>query len=248
MAYATRLGLLVRLAVAGIAIGGGVAGLASQMGVPSVANVSNSLDSANPADRQMIAFGEANRQCQLWTNWQKLCARTGRNGSVQCLTDPDRPVRPSTPFCARAGGSMDGWARVVRASAQRFCQTYRTIDDPLSPGRRIRVCANWASDRPFNGRRIAALVQPGCDAVSEAESGRPVCDQSSARPNGVPDCASLAASRYEHPRLLQCTRWSGDRSCRAFPIRGLPASGEDAMTIPVSSDTTNVHGLYCERD
>jgi hypothetical protein len=207
-------------------------------------SASRPLNPAHVADRQMIAFGEAHPGCPLWTNWEKLCSRTGPEGGVHCQIDPGRRVRPSRPFCARSEGSSNMWPTAQRVSIDRYCLTHGIIPDPLEPGRSILVCARWDPHRPFNGRRVAALLQPGCGGLSVAESGRQICgDHASA--GRLPECASLAAAGYEHPRLLECTRWTGNHHCHAFPIRGAPDSGE-AISIPRDADTTNVHGLYFE--
>lgn len=76
------------------------------------------------ADVALAAFGEANLQCQLWTNWQKMCSRTGEGGAVACSTDPDRPVAPSEPFCTAGEAAPPTRAQVK--SFERFCKLRRT--------------------------------------------------------------------------------------------------------------------------
>src|SRR3954464_6240791 len=61
--------------------------------------VSGSLDARRPDDRQMMAFDRSHPQCQLWTNWQKMCSRTGPGGATYCAIDAEMRVNPSRPFC-----------------------------------------------------------------------------------------------------------------------------------------------------
>jgi hypothetical protein len=58
------------------------------------------------ADIALDSFGRDQPQCLLWTNWQKICSRTGLNGEITCAMDSGFKVRPSTPFCAGISGSL----------------------------------------------------------------------------------------------------------------------------------------------
>lgn len=56
--------------------------------------------SQQQADDALMAYQDAHPNCQLWTNWQKMCSRMGGHGEIVCVIDTVRRVRPSTPFCA----------------------------------------------------------------------------------------------------------------------------------------------------
>jgi hypothetical protein len=123
------------------------------------------------------------------------------------------------------------------------------MEDPQRPGRRIRVCARQAHERPFNGRRVLALLRPGCDGLSDAETGRPVCVRGGDPAGRTPDCGALAAAHYESDRLLVCGHWSGPASCHAYPVREWRQPREDDITFGTPNpDRAVVHGLYCEID
>lgn len=205
------------------------------------------LDARLAADRQMQAFGEANLQCRMWSNWQRLCSRSGPNGSVQCQTDAARPVTPSRPFCAAGPNAIYGQnGRGIgdrRTAAERFCRTYQAL--PLEPGQRpVRLCTGYDPQRPFNGRRIASLRHPGCGRWNDDSTGALVCTESG---DGAPSCGSLAASGYQHPHALRCSAWIGDAACHPYPISGPNYLAEGGIIILEDPDRRPVHGIYCSR-
>lgn len=51
------------------------------------------------ADAALAAFDKDNPDCQLWTNWQKMCSRMGGSGETLCAIDTQRRVAPSAAFC-----------------------------------------------------------------------------------------------------------------------------------------------------
>ena len=206
------------------------------------------LNPARAADRQLRAYGEANPQCRMWSNWEKLCSRTGPEGAVQCFIDPGRRVSPSRPFCAvaRWEGRADVPPASERVSRERFCLSRETIE-ARGQHLRIRVCTRHDPDRPFNGRRVAALLHPGCDGLSDAETGRPYCVRGGNAAAGLPDCASLASRRVRHDRLLVCGRWSGPALCAASPVREWRPPGPEDITFGTPDpNRTAVHGLFCQ--
>jgi hypothetical protein len=218
---------------------------------PASASVSASatLNPARAADRRLLAYGEAHPECRMWTNWEKLCSRAGPGGSVQCTVDPDRRVTPATPFCAAGGNAPPSpRPRSEQASAERFCRRHASARSSNSAGRGAptRLCAQQEPERPFNGRRIAALMQPGCEGLADAETGRPFCRRGGDAAAGIPDCGVLAAQGYEHSRWLQCSRWSGESSCRAYPIMREQLSGSATAFGALDPNFAPVHGLFCE--
>ena len=113
------------------------------------------------ADSDLQAFDRNNPECQLWTNWQKMCSRTGNEGKTLC-TGSSIKVRPSAPFCAaRAETGNVGLARPFSqqqlASYLRFCGS--KTGELSSDG--VPLC-NWMTQRPFNGLRPVELAHPWC--------------------------------------------------------------------------------------
>lgn len=209
------------------------------------------LDSSRPADRQMIAYGEAHPECRLWSNWEKLCSRTGPGRDVRCVADPDRPVEPSAPFCVRRNLSNPSWVLDddERASRLRFCLEPRTVPGggDGEPNTGTRICARYDPQRPFNGRRVGAWMHPSCQGLNEAETGRPICVRGGDAVAGIPDCETLAAEGHENPRLLTCSAWSGPSSCHAAPVRaGRSLRGENVTFGSPDPDVAAAHGLFCQ--
>lgn len=209
------------------------------------------LNPARPADRRMLAYGEAHPECRLWTNWEKLCSRTGPGGAVHCNIDPGRRVTPSAPFCTRHAprAQPNPLAAAERASRLRFCLRPRRVVDGSDggSGTLTRICGRYEPGRPFNGRRAAALMRPGCDGLSDAETGRPVCVRGGDPAQHVLDCGSFAARHRQSDRLLVCGRWSGPASCHASPVHEWrpPEEGDVTFGAP-NPNVAPVHGLFCE--
>jgi hypothetical protein len=176
------------------------------------------LDPAYAPDRELIAYGEARPECRMWTNWQKLCSRTGPEGSIHCSIDPGRSVSPSDPFCVAATGADAARAyrenfMTARETSLRFCEARLNADqeqEAMITGE-PDLCASFVRDRPFNGRRIAAMRHPWCHAWSDAINGRQICTEGS--DSGAPACNELAARGYEHENLLICSEWTARAGC-----------------------------------
>lgn len=209
------------------------------------------------ADADLDQFDRANPRCDLWTNWQKICSRTGPDGSTHCQADPERRVRPSTPFCVYRDGDVDYHFLdgPEAGSAERYCRNRMQVS--VSSGRAagdvrsaIR-CVGYSRQRPFNGHRLAARLHPWCQEWSDTYTERPVCSVTAPRASGR-NCATLAARRYQHPRPLYCSRWVNPSSCAE------PASLLDRPAAPTPgtiivndgrSEISNlpVHGVLCRR-
>jgi hypothetical protein len=117
----------------GLAIAAGACVAATRSGdtrqAPTPAEAAASLDPSKGPDRQMLDFGEAHPECRMWTNWEKLCSRTGPAGSVQCNVDPDQRVEPSTPFCASNPLALrPGIDPQQLSSSERFCVAARAFE------------------------------------------------------------------------------------------------------------------------
>ena len=111
------------------------------------------------ADTDLTLFDIANPNCQLWTNWQKMCARLDAQGGMHCVVDPGRPARPSTPFCvAGSKGHSDialttNWSRSMLQSIGRYCED----KNPGHPTAATAIAyCQFKTKRPFGDRLAAA--------------------------------------------------------------------------------------------
>lgn len=118
-------------------------------------------ESQAEADADLARFASENPSCALWTNWQKACADTGPDHSTQCISDSDRKVAPSKPFCADSGAYVGpDLADGVSASKARFCDDLRLSSAVDAQGQRtsVYVCDKFEPDRPFNGQKVEDIV------------------------------------------------------------------------------------------
>jgi hypothetical protein len=134
------------------------------------------------ADRRLARFGADNPECPFWTNWRKICSRTGANGATVCSVDRERPVRPSEPFCVKtpSSGIPARLTEKQRLSSLRFCAATRQesgVDASGATLYREVVCARYRVDRPFNGRGIAARRHPLCKSWSISREGLLFCNK-----------------------------------------------------------------------
>ena len=83
------------------------------------------------ADTALAAFDKDNPSCQLWTNWQKMCSRTGEGGAASCIKGRQLSVKPSTAPFAQTTCTILVHFRTKRqhrqASSLRFCQVTKEI-------------------------------------------------------------------------------------------------------------------------
>ena len=213
------------------------------------------LDPQSAADRELLAFAEANPQCQLWTDWQRICSRTGPDGVPLCATDPDRPVQPSTPFCVYANGgtlTADTEGPAAR-SVGRFCAdetSYRTnAGRPGEEGREVRACRAFQNDRPFNGRNLAARRHPWCAEWSDTYTERAVCSEDGAD-SELQSCSTLAQAGYQHARPLYCSRlntpaWCGRAEGLLDRVNAEPGILATRDVRYQTSDFLPAHGVVC---
>lgn len=142
-----RASILVRFAAVA-AFASGMVSSANQ--TPSEPDIYYSYQAA--ADAALVQFDRDNPQCQLWTNWQRMCSRTGNNGETSCIVDAGRRVRPSVPFCVASQGAANINSRHVGfASASRFCRRFEQIMIYGADQSRLAAsqCAEYQRNRPF---------------------------------------------------------------------------------------------------
>jgi hypothetical protein len=202
------------------------------------------------ADEALKKFDKDNPDCQLWTNWQKMCSRAGEDGTTSCVTDLHMPARPSVPFCA--GGVKRVFSvkdqifdDLEKRSATRFCKD-------LKYGDKLLDCYGKKSERPFNGRRVALLRSPLCEVWSSGD--RPVCAEGDSHPE-LPRCAGLGRKSY--PKPLHCSKldnkFVAHSKCEKVvrseegPEYPLPEKWRESPILPMGKlrAETFVHSIYC---
>lgn len=214
-------------------------------------NVQYYASSYSTADGALLAFGEANAKCQIWTNWQKMCSRTGEGGRSICILDVDRPVSPSEPFCAssdesRARPDLNNLSAKQQASALRFCSRQDARRSPT--GEKNEQCA-FSSDRPFNGYRLAARLHPWCGQWNEAVTRRPVCSSKGERKTHLAKCGDLARGSDESKFGYYCAVPNLPTWCRKANGLGIESeSVGQKQTLPVAErqEAYAVRGISCE--
>lgn len=76
------------------------------------------------ADAALVQFANSNPDCQLWTNWEKMCSRT--SGASTCIRDSRLQVRPSTPFCVIS--RQVNWQHVEKQHSVLLMNETRSIE------------------------------------------------------------------------------------------------------------------------
>jgi hypothetical protein len=205
------------------------------------------------ADAQLAAFDKSEPECQLWTNWQKMCSRTGPDGETICEVDEARPVAPSAPFCVGRTGTSPGVLLSAlspdqQLSARRFC-------DPAPPegAEATGATADWcpyAKNRPFNGYRLQPRLHAWCNAWSDKSTLEPICSMPGANGN-TPDCSVQSQRGTNSEGGLFCSKPQVPQWCDW--VEGLqggpPSAGSSAeyMPIGVRLEGYPVNGIYCRR-
>ncbi len=149
------------------------------------------------ADAALAAFDKDNPDCQLWTNWQKMCSRTGLNGQTHCNIDPDKPVKPSVPFCAHRLTYKEGDIfshepeipeiltedKQSANSRNRFCnkfsngnlEDYGLDEDMVALHKDKQRCITYKVTRPFNGMSAISQKNPRCKKWDQVKNGSFYC-------------------------------------------------------------------------
>jgi len=159
--------------------------------------------SQEEANAALEAYGRRHPECKLWTNWQKMCSRTGLQHSVNCTVEPDNPVPPSEPFCAATSHGIDIKtynSEPMKASAARFCKGELYGSMQLS-------CSAPAESRPFGGYSISSRRHPYCQVWAEEHTGNPVCAEGNAFPE-LPRCEVLSDTVFRSKNVLYCAQES----------------------------------------
>ena len=185
------------------------------------------------ADANLARYDLDSPSCQLWTNWQKMCSRTGKDGSTICKRAAVR-VKPSVPFCsARLEygflGLSGPYDQRQLGSYLRFCAT--KTGELTTDG--VPLC-NWSNDRPFNGLRSREIAHPWCRRWRA-------------------DPVRLRKSANAHLAGYYCS----DRAVPDWCVwpEGLGYGRQDGVLMPEGDyiavlnrpSSITVHGVYCRR-
>lgn len=214
---------------------------------------SSEISDPPAADRALREFGEKHPSCPMWTNWQRLCSRTG-SGDVACTTDPGRRVAPSEPFCAGYLRASPYYRHnpAQERSYLRFCSGSRVeslVDGAGNRSSGRRLCRRFAADRPFNGHRPAARENSLCEVWSSEETGKAVCAAPGTSNAALPTCSEHPDPINPRDGLLYCSQWRS-RNCRPFDGMRRTAVEEPRERIIVipdsySRDSIAVFGVMC---
>jgi hypothetical protein len=176
------------------------------------------------ADADLARYDLDNPSCQLWTNWQKMCSRTGPKGQVHCTDDKRHAARPSTPFCAVRLVQVPGEpfsvpparpetlteSKASGASRRRFCTKLWNGEARLVPFEReiadehkaVPLCITYRVPRPFDGRNWQSQSTPRCKQWHKEGGGLYRCSESvedgycNKLTNGVPELRSESNGIY----------------------------------------------------
>jgi hypothetical protein len=167
------------------------------------------------ADAALAAFDKDNPDCQLWTNWQKMCSRTGENGKTWCALDLEVPVKPSRPFCANTNGlsflpvELHDMDQI--ASAERFIKRLPSRLDAVDNEYRIKM----SRVRPFSGKNLGSRRHPYCNVWSRESDGKAICAEGSTFPE-LPRCNSIKKNKSAIKPVLYCASENSafDNLCR----------------------------------
>jgi hypothetical protein len=192
--------------------------------------------SQGEADASLARFGRDHPQCQLWTNWQKMCSRTGPGGSTHCVGDPEMQARPSTPFCVRPAPQT--LSPDEARSHDRFCEE-------RSPSLSASVrgsCRFYRADRPFNGYHLSAVRTPICRRWVDAGTRTTVCREGVSGPDS---CDTVALHPPAVP--LACAETVTSPACNLHPAGVVQHHGDEVITsdLLLMPTLVPVNGLSC---
>lgn len=199
-----------------------IGGISGAVVAGTNARPSPAYDMSLPADRALAAFEHENPKCAMWTNWQKLCSRTGNGGSTYCRTDPLHRTTPSAPFCEKGEEIVD--TPVQENSRLRYCGGEVKDFEFHNETRNLKfkACEKYVQDRPFGGSRITQMVHPACETWGNGEPRGDICTMHPNRHSKLPYCLSPVVRAKQRKAPWVCTAWRSPKPCR-LPIGGRKA-------------------------
>lgn len=217
-----------------MAASGGVAFALAALAQTTLSHPASNVDPDYPppydnsnADRALEAFDKTHPQCALWTDWHKLCSRTGLGGSTYCRLDREHPAKPSAPFCGLGDGAPNNIQATLEVkSRNRFSYLVnRKYDCFKTVGETCQKIfdRHWRKDRPFGGGFLNQMEHPSC-AVWETytentgirgEDGlREYCAEDGRK--SMPSCRSRKFSKRMQSAPYVCKEFRERNLCSAF--------------------------------
>lgn len=214
------------------------------------------------ADLALKAFDVGHPQCALWTDWHKLCSRTGPNGSTYCRLDELHPAKPSTPFCAVDHGSPPAPNSLAeKLSRRRFSDLERSAIPRDLKDFDEKTRPLYKSNRPFSGSSIYQVEHPYCAVwIYDNGLGPALCAEDGRK--GLPSChnpkiryrkttnMSFYPACYEAVKGRACdprTTIPPDNNGSEDYLGNIYSGGEIAMGFH-SNAATPVVGYTCKRE
>jgi hypothetical protein len=235
-------------------LGIGASGLATQVAQSSVHDPDYPPPYDNSkADRALKAFDDEHPKCALWTDWHKLCSRTGPKGSTYCRIDSGHPTAPSTPFCARSLGHVEHNARnlIDEARSSEETKSIKRFSKKVQAPCNSDGCGGFVivydAKRPFNGTSLRTWDHPYCASWEiENDLGNQETQTCSKNgKNGTLLCSSprISSARIHDPDQIRCTQTISRRDCSNAPKN--PSASEIVAGNAVLLDKMPVWGHYC---
>lgn len=172
------------------------------------------------ASAELAAFDRENPHCELWTNWQQMCSRTGPNGEVVCKEDPVTRAQPSSPFCVvdrvRSFDQIATYSKSQYESYLRFCDkksdtAWASLRDTPE---KVASCVSYQKERPFNGYHLEARRHPWCRSWRTIKGDVLLLQEEAGNPNrGTLDCARDDCSKTVLDDWLMCNQNRPDSWC-----------------------------------
>jgi hypothetical protein len=201
--------------------------------------------SAQSTGDAMTQFARAHPQCQQWTDWRRLCSRTGPKGQTNCRRDSRVSVASSAPFCVAGAWQGIPWyaadTPAQHKSRLRFCAVTDTEEFRTQ---KLTICREYHERRPFNGAHLDAVYDDRCQVVRMISRNDDVCRSDGK--SGAPSCKK-SLGNFRATRPLYCAKWKLIESCE-IPILSAPAPtvSNDIIVAPNLNLTgSSVWGPYC---
>ena len=241
-----------------------IGALISAMTLPACMSIAEQHQ--NAATRNLAKFARDHPDCQIWTDWETMCSRTGPGREPSCVKDRDRPAEGSSPFCvARKQDGRISFDLPQTASADRYCDrvTTNAVSAKDSGNRETAdsekavrsICESFKIDRPFDGRRLTARRHSWCKTWSDISTGRPVCtEDSKPATSDMPmscDAASKEATFFSDG--LYCSEWGTIPNWCSQPddsAYGFPAGNGEGPSVTIGGGLFEIAviGIYCHEE
>jgi hypothetical protein len=173
------------------------------------------------ADRELEAFDRDNPACELWTNWEKMCSRSGPNGETFCKEDPVMRVSASSPFCVVDNkgtyNPIQTYSKPQYESYVRFCAQKGSEKTALrGASETVARCVRYQEERPFNGYHLEARRHPWCRNWMTATGSELLLQEEAGNPNrGETDCSRDSCSKVSVESQLLCRQSQAPSWCRS---------------------------------